>query len=170
MFVICELPSVDHFISNNFDCSQWIPNYQDRTWRLSGLCIDHDRAWNLGITSSCIFAILKYFMNRFDYITNKEWIFNLKQKMAWHSMRSFPHCTLFTFVSVQNSQFPDLSEFPWFFPILKWKCLLCDTYWKIWALTKVLWCILQLWTGRSNSGYNYVITYNKTITKHLKWD
>ena len=38
-------------------------------------------------------------------------------------MRSFSHRTMFTFFSLQNSQFPDLHELSQYFPIVTWKGL-----------------------------------------------
>ena len=42
-----SLMIINHFISKNSAYSFWFPNYHDRTWRLSWLFIDHDRAWIL---------------------------------------------------------------------------------------------------------------------------
>ena len=62
------LSNIDHSIWENSDYSRRIPNYHNRTRHFSWLFIDHDGAWillkSLSI-SSCIFAILKHFMNRY---------------------------------------------------------------------------------------------------------
>ena len=44
--------------------------------------------------------------------------------MVWNSMRIISHCTMFTFISVPNLQFLDLSGLSRSFPILIWKHLL----------------------------------------------